>query len=447
VAIAQYGYVGQAYAAAASVSYSPTAGNLVKVSVGFTKLTGAPNPSITDSQSNGYTIAQAFSQGGSSGNYLATWYLANVPAGITSFTVSFTSGTATPYILVQEFTGLSLAQNGSSALLGSSTMAYVTAPGTGANAISSNAFTIGSYPAMLSSVVFDPGLNNVSAGTGLTQRFSTPGDALSAGDARFTGTGAQSSLWTTANGSDNFLVENSAFVEQISISGNWASVETNATTATLASKNVKVGDWAISYCFTNVGLPTVADSLSGSWSTVTKLAGPTGGSRNYSLYRAIRYCTATTAFSITWTQNGSTSGQISVCGINVSGLGNTAPIDAAAIPAGATGSSTSLLSNTSSTTTQPFEMVLFIGSTDTTSTSSFTLGNIAGATGIGCGMTDNFSTAPNIVAGVQFVNATGTYSGAATNTINAHWLAAIDLFSATNTSSVAGPLPWVQSCF
>src|ERR1700685_103093 len=135
--IAQYGYVGGAYAAAASVSYSPTAGNLVKLSVGFTKLTGPPGPSVTDSQSNSYTIVQGFSQGSTSGNYLGTWYLANVPAGITSFSVSFAAGTATPYRLVQEFSGLGLNLNGSSALLGSATMAYVTAPGTGANAISS----------------------------------------------------------------------------------------------------------------------------------------------------------------------------------------------------------------------------------------------------------------------------------------------------------------------
>jgi hypothetical protein len=432
--ILNYGYVGQAYAAAATVNYSPTQGNLVKVSVGFTKLTGSPSPSLTDSESNGYTQAQPFAQGSTSGNYLATWYLSNVPAGITSFSVSFAGGTATPYMLVQEYTGLCLEQNGSTALLGHATMAYVTAPGTGANAISSGSFTIGSYPAMLSSVVFDPAANPVTAGTGLTQRFSSAGDALSAGDARFTGTGAQSALWTTANGSDNFLVESSVFVEQISLSNSYASVITNAITCVLTSKAAKAGDLLISYCFTNVGAPTVADSASGTWSTVVKLGGPTGGSRAYSLYRSTRFCASAGSFSTTWSQAGGTSGQISACGSFWAGLGNVSPIDTGAIPsAGALGSSTALLSNTGNNTATAVELVIGIGSTDTSSTSSFTNGNVAGATGISCGMTDNSSgIGPGIVAEFNVVNSIGAYSAAATNTINAHWVMAVDFFASRN---------------
>jgi hypothetical protein len=433
VTILSSAYVNGAYAAAASVSYSPIQGNFVKISVGFTKLTGTPVPTVTDNLGTTYKVAQGYQQGSTSGNYLGSWYLSNVPAGITSFSVSFSGGTATPYMLAQEWSFMSLEKNGAvAAVLIGPSIAYRTAPGTGANAIASSSVNVTQFPSLLTSVVFDPAVANVTAGTGLTSRFSSSGDALSAGDARYTSIqNSQTALWTTTNGSDNFLVECTVFTEQVAIGTSWASAQISATSVTVPSHTPLVGGVAVSYCWTNHGPPVITDSLSGTWAPVVNLAGPTGGTRAYSLYRSWRAVTVGTAFSINWAQAGGVSGQIAACAMCMMGIGQVSPLDTAAIPAGALGSSASLLTNTSGTTTGPVEIAILMGSTDTTSTSSFTLGLIAGATGLACGMTDNASAAASIVAGFNVVSP-GTYSGAATNTINAHWAAALDLFSATD---------------
>jgi hypothetical protein len=224
----------------------------------------------------------------------------------------------------------------------------------------------------------------------------------------------------------------------IAFNGFWGTTQTNATTCVLVTHAPLVGDCLISWCLSNNGLPSIADSLSGAWSSVVALGGPTGGSRNYSLYQAIQPNVASNASrTITWT--GGASGQITGAACHVGGLATSTPYDTAATPLCGTGNSGSLLSNNSNLTSFPNEIVFAVGSVDTSSSGTYTIGNIAGTTGTTTSCTSASSgSAPNIFVGYNIVSATGNYSGAATYTVSAHWIMQVVSFADTNISPGGG---------
>jgi hypothetical protein len=229
-----------------------------------------------------------------------------------------------------------------------------------------------------------------------------------------------------------------------SSAGSWSQQQTNAASVVLGSHAPLIGDLIVSFCLTNNGLPSIVDSASDVWSSVYGPFGPTGGSRNYSLYMAYTPNVPTNAArTITWT--GGASGQITANAVPISGAALLTPYDSAATPAVALGSGTSLLSNTTTTTSFPNAILLFVGSVDTASNGTYTAGNLGGSTGNVTASTGASGSAPNIETMYQVVSSTGTFSGACTYTVSAHWLAQIFVFTDTNNG---GPpsLPLIGSC-
>jgi hypothetical protein len=214
------------------------------------------------------------------------------------------------------------------------------------------------------------------------------------------------------------------------------------------SHSPTAGDCLIAFCLSNQGLPSIADSLSGTWSSVYNIGGPTGGSRNYSLYMAYQpNVPSSAARTITWT--GGASGQITGAACHIGGLASVTPYDVNATPPWGSGNSTALSSNnTSNATTYANEIVFGIGSVDTSTAVTWTYGNVAGVAATTTSMTSGADgSSPNILVEYNIVTAQGTYNATASETVSAHWLMQVVSFADTNVSPAATYLPYSQTQF
>jgi hypothetical protein len=204
-----YAYVGSAYAASNTVSYSPTAGNVLAITVGNSDAGGTPVASVTDNLNTTYSVAMATST--ASLQQLSTFYLLNCPAGISSIAASWTGGTvgSTKEILVLEYSGLQ-------SFLGASALYAITAPGTGSNGIVSNTVSVSAEPAALVGVVYNPSSNPCTAGTSpisFTSRFSSSGKGITAEDARILTVSTPAVTFTAQNSGNSYLASSFAFLE------------------------------------------------------------------------------------------------------------------------------------------------------------------------------------------------------------------------------------------
>ena len=203
-----YSFVNAAYAAATSIAYSPTIGNQVIVAVGNGFSSGTPSATVSDNLASSYAIAAPSTAGGI--YFLTAQYLLSAPPGISTISVTWAGGNAvSPQILVLEYSGFA-------GFVGASTPNYVSAPGTGANAIVSGAVTVASPPVGLIGIAYNPTANPCTAGTSpiaFTQRFSTGGEGMSAEDVEMLSGGSPKVTFTTINSGNNFLVAALAFAE------------------------------------------------------------------------------------------------------------------------------------------------------------------------------------------------------------------------------------------
>jgi hypothetical protein len=234
----------------------------------------------------------------------------------------------------------------------------------------------------------------------------------------------------------------------ILFNGVWGTQQTNAASVTLAVTAPSIHDCLISWCLTNNGLPSVNDNLgTGTWSTPILVAGPTGGARNYATYMAyLVNCPSATNRSITWT--GGASGQITALGCHIGGLALVTPYDTNAIGPGGGNSTTLSSSNSSNSTTYANEIIFGIGSVDTSSTVTWTYGNVAGVAATTTSMTAGGSgSAPNVLAEYNIVSAQGVYNATASSNISGHWSMALCAFADTNVSPNATYTPFTQTQF
>lgn len=198
-----------------TVSYSPTAGNLIVVLSGSSPGSGSPTASIADNKSDAYSTALATTSFDSGSAFVTVFYLPNVPSGITTLTLTYSGGTpGTTDILVCEYSGLAT----SSPLIVASGLNALNAPGTGTNAVISSTINVTSQPAALIGLSYDEYLNHMgSAGTSpltFTARYGTASsDGLFIEDARLTSTGNTHTASTAATGADYYGVVALAFAE------------------------------------------------------------------------------------------------------------------------------------------------------------------------------------------------------------------------------------------
>jgi hypothetical protein len=196
-----------------SVSYAPTAGNLVVIYSSTSSGGGSPTFTTTDNLATSYTQALAAATFGSSGWYGAR-YLENVPAGITTFTNTYNGGTpGNCAIRVVEYSGIAT----SASLLGPPpTPLLQTTAGTGTDAVTSNLQNVTTVPALILGFTFDEQGLSFSAGTGQTLRggiLSFSGGNLGVQDKRATVTGNQVITATTTHGTDSFVSMMLTFLE------------------------------------------------------------------------------------------------------------------------------------------------------------------------------------------------------------------------------------------
>lgn len=211
-------YVGGAYAATNSASYAPTAGNNLVVAIFNTITSGAPVASFTDNKGNIYSNPVNVAGPYSALNYfLSLFYLTNIPAGITSFTATFSGAgvVGNTFLFISEwsdpnswvFLGVpSPAGNGQNG------------PGSGANALTSNPVNVSAAPAVLIGFVMNPSLHPISAGTSpiaFTLDFATAGDGISVEHAALVATGNAAATATTANAANDFITTAIAFGDPI----------------------------------------------------------------------------------------------------------------------------------------------------------------------------------------------------------------------------------------
>lgn len=209
-------FVGGAYATSGSpISYSPTAGNNVVVAIFNTVTSGTLTAALTDSESNLYSNPLNEAGPYSGLNYFVSlFYLPNVPAGITSFTPSFSGGVVgNIYVFVAEYS-----DTHPWTFLGVPTPAGngQNAPGTGANAITSNTINITSVAAVLIGFVLNPSNHPVSAGTSplaFTLDFGTAGDGISVEHAAVLSSGNAAATATTVNAANDFITTAIAFAD------------------------------------------------------------------------------------------------------------------------------------------------------------------------------------------------------------------------------------------
>jgi hypothetical protein len=197
-----YAYVGSTTSTTNTLTYSPTAGNYLIVISATSAGGGTPTVTVTDNGSGGSGYTNRASGVAESGEYLSVVTCGSASTGATTITVAYNGGTpGSVFLAVVEYSGLS--STGFQAL---STVAFQTTPGTGTNAVVSNAITATAEPAVLVGITFEYGGNGgVTAGTSpvaFTRRVNN--SVIMVEDARITSTGSFTATATASHGaSDN----------------------------------------------------------------------------------------------------------------------------------------------------------------------------------------------------------------------------------------------------
>lgn len=175
-------------------SWTPTAGNFGLAVISTSAGGGSPTvTNVQDSSTATWTQALATTYDATKNAYFSIFYKSNLASGITSLTVTINGGTpGTCQIAIVQYSGIATtspfiveAHQGQSA------------PGTGANAISSGAATVSSQPAIVIGITQNDGNSDTAAGTGYTGRFTGNNDWF-VQDKRVTSTGSNTATATAA---------------------------------------------------------------------------------------------------------------------------------------------------------------------------------------------------------------------------------------------------------
>ncbi len=159
----------------------------------------------------------------------------------TSITATYNGGTpGSVSLYCIEYSGIAL----TSPLIGVSAVNLQSSPGTGTNAVTSNALNVSTgVPALVLGLISDQSGLGMSAGTGYTLRFDnggTGGDALLGEDLRATVTGNQTATGTTTHGTDTFVSYVIAFGESAvgAVLAGGGTSSSSASGALIGSKHV-----------------------------------------------------------------------------------------------------------------------------------------------------------------------------------------------------------------
>lgn len=213
---ANYAFVNYAKNASNSntITVSLTTGNL-GVLVSSTS-SGAGTPTVTQVQDNtgaNWTAAiSTYQPAGYPGGWFSVFYKENLPAGVTSVTVTYNGGTpGTCGLTVVQYSGIAT----SSSFISAASQGQVS-PGTGTDAISSGATTISAVPALVLGIVQNAGNSDTVAGTGFTGR-TAPDNDWFVEDKRATSTGSQTATATAAThgGGDTYFTVVAGFKEAV----------------------------------------------------------------------------------------------------------------------------------------------------------------------------------------------------------------------------------------
>jgi hypothetical protein len=187
-----------------TITYSPTAGNTIVVTVATSSGGGSPTFTVADNGSGStWTVRKAAAQDGSGILFygLATGV---VGTGVTVITFTFNGGApGTTQMNLVEYSGLS-----ATGWQGISAFNKQTAPGTAANALTSNNFNVTTQPALLLGWVADEDADNgQTAGTSpivFTRRVNGVVSMIEDARVLATGNAAATATAGASNGSDNF---------------------------------------------------------------------------------------------------------------------------------------------------------------------------------------------------------------------------------------------------
>ena len=210
-----YAYVGSAANASNgnTVTYSPTAGNFLLIISSTSSGGGSPTFTVADNSGSTYTVdVAATADANNQWNGFA--HCASVLSGVTTVTITYNGGTpGSAYIGVVEYSGIST----SSPYQGISAINHQASPGTGANAVTSNAFSNTSQPAAIIGISIDIFGNGPAwtAGTGYTLRAQL-NSAIAVEDLRATSNASQTATFTTTHGTTTFDTYVLAFTEAAS---------------------------------------------------------------------------------------------------------------------------------------------------------------------------------------------------------------------------------------
>jgi hypothetical protein len=209
----------------------------------------------------------------------------------------------------------------------------------------------------------------------------------------------------------------------------------NATTNTTASASPTANDWVFAFCTSNQGAPTFSDSQSMVWTPYSVTWGPTGGSRNFTIYGA--YAFASSATARTFTATIATSGQMTLSVTSFSGLATSSPFDQYA---SGNGDSSSLSTGQCPVTSYPNELLLGFAAMDGTTTSTWTAGS--GYSPVGGSSQTGAGSSPPFFLEYQVVSATGQYSALATSTTSNFWDMGLVTFADTPVVPASQPPPF-----
>ena len=205
----------------ASITYSPTAGNTVIIYLMTSSGGGSPYvTAVTDGQGGTWSgVLAALGAGATqyvnSVFFVQAVYCPNIPAGVTSISLTFNGGNpGTLNFKLAEYSGLAT----SSSLVAKAGVAQ-TNPGAGANAITTGNVTVPSGPVAFINFVGNSNSGTYSAGTGFTSRGATAINGsvkVFVEDLRLISSGTQAGTATsTVGAADTFVSIAMAFTEAV----------------------------------------------------------------------------------------------------------------------------------------------------------------------------------------------------------------------------------------
>lgn len=193
-----------------TISIAPAAGDVIVVFSETSSGGGSPTFTVADNVGGDSWVVPF------SGQLQTTWYysvayLLNCPAGITTLTATFNGGTpGNTNMRAVAYSGVS------GSYIGITSANFQTAPGSGANAITSNALNVTAQPSLLIGLCHDVAENGGFTAGSSPLAFTLRGtllNGLAIEDTRVTATGNASATFTNSHASDNMVSWALAFSE------------------------------------------------------------------------------------------------------------------------------------------------------------------------------------------------------------------------------------------